>query len=54
MPGVGKSSLTRLALARWAGRSDWVDLAPFTQSGQVPGAIARALSGQMSGQMSGQ
>lgn len=42
-PGVGKSSLARLALARWAGRGAWVDLAPLTQPGQVAGAVARAL-----------
>lgn len=47
MPGVGKSSLARLALARWAGRRAWVDLAPLTQGHQVPGAIARALGGQL-------
>ncbi|HEV8691526.1 MAG TPA: winged helix-turn-helix domain-containing protein, partial [Ideonella sp.] len=46
-PGVGKSSLARVALARWRGRSAWVDLAPLTLGGQVAGAIARALGGQL-------
>lgn len=46
-PGVGKSSLARVALARWRGCSAWVDLAPLTQGAQVPGAIARALGGQL-------
>jgi predicted ATPase/DNA-binding winged helix-turn-helix (wHTH) protein len=46
-PGVGKSSLARAALARWPGRSAWVDLAPLTQDGQVPGAIARALQAHL-------
>ncbi len=45
--GVGKSSLARVALARWCGRSAWVDLAPLTQGGQVAGAIARALGVQL-------
>ena len=39
MPGVGKSSLARLALARWPGRSAWVDLAPLTQGTQMVGAM---------------
>ena len=43
MPGVGKSSLARAALARWQGRSAWVDLAPLTEGSQMAGAIARAL-----------
>jgi len=47
MPGVGKSSLARVALARWPGRSAWVDLAPLTLGGQVAGAIARALDAQL-------
>jgi non-specific serine/threonine protein kinase len=47
MPGVGKSSLARLALARWAGPSAWVDLAPLGQGAQIPGAIARALGAQL-------
>ena len=47
MPGVGKSSVARLALARWPGRSAWVDLAPLTLRGQVAGAIARALGAQL-------
>jgi len=47
MPGVGKSSLARQALARWQGRSVWVDLAPLTQGGQIAGAIARALGAQL-------
>jgi len=46
-PGVGKSSLARVALTRWSGRSAWVDLAPLTHDGQVAGAIARALGGQL-------
>jgi len=46
-PGVGKSSLARVALARWPGRSAWVDLAPLTLGGQVAGAIARALGAQL-------
>ena len=46
-PGVGKSSLARLALARWVGRTAWVDLAALAQGGQVAGAIARALGGQL-------
>ncbi|KQU66031.1 MULTISPECIES: winged helix-turn-helix domain-containing protein [unclassified Rhizobacter] len=46
MPGVGKSSLARVARARWPGRSAWVDLAPLTHGSQVAGAIARALDGQ--------
>jgi predicted ATPase/DNA-binding winged helix-turn-helix (wHTH) protein len=47
MPGVGKSSLARAALARWHGRSAWVDLAPLARGEQVPGAIARALGGTL-------
>ena len=47
MPGVGKSSLARVALLRWLGRSAWVDLAPLTLGGQVAGAIARALGAQL-------
>lgn len=47
MPGVGKSSLARVALTRWQGRSAWVDLAPLTQGRQVAGAIARALDSQL-------
>ena len=47
MPGVGKSSLARVVLARWQGRSAWVDLAPLTHGGQVAGAIARALGAQL-------
>ncbi|MFN0185430.1 MAG: winged helix-turn-helix domain-containing protein, partial [Aquabacterium sp.] len=43
MPGVGKSSLARAAQRAWPGRSAWVDLAPLSQSREVPGAIARAL-----------
>ena len=46
-PGVGKSSLARVAGARWRGSSAWVDLAALTQGGQVSGAIARALGGQL-------
>jgi predicted ATPase/DNA-binding winged helix-turn-helix (wHTH) protein len=46
-PGVGKSSLARVALARWPGRSAWVDLAPLTQGEQLAGAIARALDAQL-------
>ena len=46
-PGVGKSSLARVARARWRGRSAWVDLAPLTLGGQVASAIARALGGQL-------
>ena len=46
-PGVGKSSLARVAIARWAGRSAWVDLAPLTLGGQVAGAIARAWGTQL-------
>lgn len=47
MPGVGKSSLARAALARWRGRAAWVDLAPLTSDTQVAGAIARALGSQL-------
>jgi predicted ATPase/DNA-binding winged helix-turn-helix (wHTH) protein len=47
MPGVGKSSLARVASTRWQGRSAWVDLAPLTQGDQVAGAIARALGAQL-------
>ena len=43
MPGVGKSSLARAAVARWTGRSAWVDLSPLSHGGQVAGAVARAL-----------
>ncbi|HSW07718.1 ATP-binding protein, partial [Aquabacterium sp.] len=46
-PGVGKSSLARVAQARWPGRSAWVDLAPLTLGGQMAGAIARALGAQL-------
>ncbi len=42
-PGVGKSSLARAALARWAGPTAWVDLAPLSQGEQIGGALARAL-----------
>ena len=45
--GVGKSSLARVAMARWAGRAAWVDLAPLTQGAQVAGAVARALGVQL-------
>lgn len=47
MPGVGKSSLARAALARWTDRGAWVDLAPLTQGAQVAGAIARSLGAQL-------
>lgn len=47
--GVGKSSLARVAAARWAGTSLWVDLAPLSQDAQVADAIARALGGQLGG-----
>jgi non-specific serine/threonine protein kinase len=47
MPGVGKSSLARVALARWRGRSAWVDLAPLSQGSQLAGAVARALGLQL-------
>ncbi|MBP6903559.1 MAG: winged helix-turn-helix domain-containing protein, partial [Burkholderiaceae bacterium] len=47
LAGVGKSSLARAALARWAGRGVWVDLTPLGQAGQIPAAIARALGGQL-------
>ena len=47
IPGVGKSSLARAAVARWRGRSAWVDLAPLTQGTQVVGAIARAIGAQV-------
>jgi non-specific serine/threonine protein kinase len=46
-PGVGKSALARAALARWPGRSAWVDLAPLSQDGQLAGAVARALGVQL-------
>jgi len=47
MPGVGKSSVARAALAAWAGPAAWVDLAPLTQGAQLPAAIARAWSAQL-------
>ncbi|KQV60062.1 hypothetical protein ASC95_00860 [Pelomonas sp. Root1217] len=47
-PGVGKSSLAREALARWPGRSAWVDLAPLTLPAQLPDGVARAFGGQLS------
>ena len=47
--GVGKSSLARVAVARWPGRSAWVDLAALSQDAQVAEAVARALGGQLAG-----
>jgi predicted ATPase/DNA-binding winged helix-turn-helix (wHTH) protein len=47
MPGVGKSSLARVAVARWSGRSAWVDLAPLPRGAPLAGAIARALGAQL-------
>ncbi|MCA0176871.1 MAG: winged helix-turn-helix domain-containing protein [Proteobacteria bacterium] len=41
-PGVGKTSLARLAAAGWQGQALWVDLAPLTDGAQVTGAVARA------------
>ncbi|WP_395699760.1 ATP-binding protein [Aquabacterium sp.] len=47
--GVGKTSLARAAVARWRGRSVWVDLAALAQGRQVAAALARALDLQLSG-----
>ena len=47
MSGVGKSSLARVARARWPGPSAWVDLAPLAQGTQLPAAIARAWGAQL-------
>jgi non-specific serine/threonine protein kinase len=48
-PGVGKTSLARVAAARWTGRVVWVDLAALTHGSQMPAAIARALDLPLSG-----
>ena len=41
--GVGKTSLARVAAARFAPQSVWVDAAPLTHGDQLIGAVARAL-----------
>ncbi len=41
--GVGKTSLARVAAARFAQPSVWVDAAPLSRGDQLVGAVARAL-----------
>lgn len=47
--GVGKTSLARVAAARWAGRCVWADLAALSLPQQVASTLARAFELQPTG-----